>query len=320
LPQLNHRSLLIAGVLLLSFADLAHFGGTLYPLTNPAALFPSTPNIAIVRNDPDVQAHQARIMTPTGGVWLRFTNYKDFRQSVPNYQMLWADSLVPNSMMPYGLSDAFGYEPVALKNMETAAGNAAWAFDPKAPAKHRAEAATLSGALGVKYITLCRVTPPEDTLPSLTAVRTAPTLAPPGRKQGPQASIYLSTNTKWQPRAHLGISGEAVALTDDGPDRVTLSFQTITPDRLILEDTQAAGWQATLDSQPTSIATYKNCLRSVVIANPGQHRVIFSYNPTPFRLGLYFSLLTLAGLIGAGIFSLTRKLIEREGFRPRRVE
>ena len=320
LPRIGGKNFLTAGIVLLAFADLAHFGQTIYPLADPTALFPKSPNIAIVQSDPDIQAHQARILAPTGGVWLRFTSYKDFRQSVPGYQALWADTLTPNLMMPYGLRDAFGYEPVALKTMETAAGGAARDFDPKASAKERAEAAAVSGALGVKYVAVCRVTPPERTLPGLAAVRVAPNLAPPGAARGPQASIYLSRNTKWQPRAHLASASSAVSLTDDGPDQVTLNFRTLVPDRLILEDAQAAGWRASLDGQPVPIATYDKCLRAVAVPAPGLHRVVFSYVPTAFRLGLYLSLLTLTGLISAACFSLTRKLAGREGFRRGRVE
>jgi len=307
-------------ILLWTFADLMHFGRTLYPLVNPAVLSPVSPNVALVQNDPDVAAHQARILAPTGGVWLRFTSPKDFRQATPNYQTLWADTLTPNLMMSYGLQDAFGYEPVALKNIETAASGAARAFDPKASAKDKAEAAALSGALGVKYIAVCRVTPPEQTISHMVSVRAAPTLAPPGRQYGPKALLYLSRDTQWQPRAHLEHSAAFVQLTGNGPDQVTLTFQTTALDRLILEDTQAAGWQAALDGNNTPIETYQGCLRAVDVPQRGLHHVVFTYAPTPFRLGLYVSLLTLAGLVGAANFALTRKLGRREGFRRRHAE
>ena len=320
MPRLNRQRLLVAGVLLLAFADLAHFGRTLYPLADPAALFPVSPNVALVQSDPDIAAHQARILAPTNGIWLRFTTPKDFRQMTPEYQTLWADTLTPNLMMPYGFSDAFGYEPVALRNIETASAHAARDFDPKAPLGTRNEAAALSGALGVKYVAVCRVTPPEQTISGLVSVRAAPTLAPPGRQHGPKALLYLSRNTRWQPRAHLEQSALPVHLADNGPEEVVLTFQTAAPDRLILEDTQATSWQAAVDGQHVPIETYQGCLRVVNVPQPGLHRVVFTYAPTPFRLGLYLSLLTLAGLIGAASFGLARKLTGREGFRSSRAE
>ena len=125
------RGVIFALILLLAFADLAHFGRTLYPLADPATLFPVAPNVAAVQADPDVRAHQARILAPRAGVWLRFTSHKDFRQSVPGYQTLWADTLTPNLTMPYGLLNAYGYEPVALKDAEATAGKAAMPSIPK---------------------------------------------------------------------------------------------------------------------------------------------------------------------------------------------
>jgi hypothetical protein len=308
------------GLLLLAFADLTHFGRTLYPLADPAALFPVAPNVAAVQSDPDVRAHQARILAPTAGVWLRFTSLRDFRQDMPGYGTLWADTLTPNLTMPYGLQDAYGYEPVALKDAQTTGGKAAQAFDPKAKSEERAQAARLAGALGVKYVAVCRVTPPEDTLPGLTPVRAAPTLAPPGKRRGPAGFIYLSRNARWQPRARLEGSPIPVALAEDGPDRVTLTCTTTAPARLILADTQAAGWRATVDGHTGRIETYGGSLRAVWLPAPGAHTVVFSYSPTPYRVGLYLSLLTLAGLAGAAAFAGARNVSRRGGIGGRGVE
>ena len=316
------RSRLIAGAVIgLAFLDLAHFGQTLYPLTDPAALSPPAPNIARVQADPNVAAHQARVLAPTGGIWLRFTTAKDFRQGVPNYQALWADTLTPNLTMPYGVPDAFGYDPVALKNIQMAAVKAARGFDPKATPKDRAAAAALSGTLGVKYVVTCRVTPPEASLPNLFAVRSDSTLALPGRTHSPSARLYLSRSAKWQARARLERENSAaVQIAEEGPDQVALTFTSAVPDRLVLADTQAAGWQAAVDGRPAPIDTYAGCLRAVSVPQPGFHRVVFTYAPTPFRLGLYLSLLTLAGLCGAGSCAAARKFSAREGFSGGRGE
>ncbi len=314
-PSLGRRGWLTAGIVVLTFADLAHFGRTLYPLTDPSALLPVSPNIARVQRDPDIRNYQARVIAPTNGVWLRFTSPKDFRQDNPNYQTLWADTLTPNSMMPYGLRDAFGYEPVALKTTETAAVKAVRAFDPKASQADRDRAAALCGALGAKYVATVRVAPPEPAVPGLVPVRAAPTLAPAGSKRSPAAFVYLSRNLKWQARAHLEHSSAPVHLAEDGPDRLTLTFQTSQPDRLALEDAQAAGWSASLDGHTVPITTYQSCLRAVAVPSAGAHTVMFTYAPTPFRLGLYVSLLTLSGLLGAASFAWARKIGAREGIR-----
>ena len=302
-------------LILLAFADLAHFGRTLYPLADPSALFPITPNVVAVQADPDVQAHQARILAPSAGVWLRFTSPRSYRQDVPGYQSLWADTLTPNLTMPYGLADAYGYEPVSLKNAEATARKADRSFDPAATAGDRAQATERAGALAVKYVAVCRVRPPERSLPGLAAVRADPTLDParPSRKREAQAFVYLSRNTEWQPRARLEGSATPVLLQENGPDEVRLSCVSTGPARLILADTQAAGWTATVDGGAVPIGTTDGCLRAVRLSQAGPHAVAFSYRPTPFRLGLYLSLVTLAALAGAASGGAARKIFRRGG-------
>jgi len=308
-------------LLLLAFADLAHFGRTLYPLADPAALLPSSPSIAAVRADRDIQAHQARILAPTPGVWLRFTNYKDFRQNIPDYQAKWTNTLVPNRMMSYGLLDAYGYEPVPLRDAQDVDGGAEFAFEPRASVDDRAQAAARAGMLGVKFVALCRVEPPEKTLRGLLPLRADPTLNLPGRRHSAPAFIYLLRNSRWQPRARLEDSPAApVPLTDAGPDQVTLMPVTRGAETLVLADTQAAGWQATVDGVAAPIATTGGCLRAARLPGAGAHRVIFSYRPTLFRLGLYFSLLTVLGLLACAAQALSRKIFRMEGFARRGVE
>jgi hypothetical protein len=304
-PQPNRRFAMGSCAILLAFADLAHFGQTLYPLVSPSILFPQSPNITAVQADADIAAHQARILAPTNGVWLRFTNYKDFRQSAPNYQALWADTLTPNLTMPYGLSQADGYEPVAYKTTEAATSLTERGFAPKASARDQATAAAQAGRLGVKYIAVCQVQPPEKKLPGLVLIRAAPTLSEVGHPRA-IASVFLSQNSFWQPRAHLSGSKVAVALTDDGPDQVSLTVTTLAPARLILEDTAAAGWHATVDGHETPIQSVSGCLRAVPISTAGSHRIEFAYSPTPFRIGLYLSLLTVLLLTSAGSFAIAR--------------
>ncbi len=308
--RLRVSRVLIAGLCLLAFADLAHFGRTLYPLVNPGQLSPVSPNVAKVQADPDVQAGQARILAPTEGVWLRFTNYKNFGQSAPNYQTLWADTLTPNLTMRDGLPDAFGYEPVALKNAQSTAGGAAHEFETKATPKEQQSAAGDAGALGVKYIALCRTDPPD--LPGLSVLRVAKTLRPPAR-------VFLCRNLRWQPRARLLGQNAPVTLTQNGPDRVTLTWTSHSAGWLILADTNAAGWTAMLDRYAVPIHSYGGSLRALDVQTAGPHRAEFAYAPEAWRLGLYVSLLTLSALCAAGAFTavraLVRKFMRRGGIR-----
>lgn len=315
------RTAAISLVLLLTFLDLAHFGRTLYPLTEAASLRPVSPNMARVLSDPDIGAHQARILAPTPGVWLRFTNYKDYEQNLPNFQREWADTLTPNLAMSYGLRDAYGYEPVPLKNSQGTTGLTAEAFYPQATVGQRTQAAEQAGVLAVKFVAVCRVNPPETTVPGLISLRAAPTIAPPRAKPSPPAFIYLSQNTRWQPRAHLASAPTTpTALIDGGPDRVLLYPVTTGADTLVLADTQAAGWLATADGVPAMIETTHGSLRAVRLRRHGRHTVVFFYHPTLFVVGLYLSLLTVLCLTAGTACAVSRKIFMREGKRPEEVE
>ena len=310
----------VAGLCLLVFADLAHFGRTLYPLVTPGVLSPMSANVVRVQADPDVRAGQARVLAPTEGVWLRFTSHRSYEQNVPNYQTLWADTLTPNLTMTNGLANAFGYEPVALKNAQVTTGSASHAFETKALPKEQHLAAADAGALGVKYVALCRVDPPAADLPGLVTVRQSATLRPPGHAQGPEAQVFLCRNTRWLPRARLAGQSAPVMLTQQGPDRVRLSWTSPRAGRLVLADTNAAGWAATLDGHAVPIQAYGGSLRALDIPTAGPHRAEFVYAPEAWRLGLYVSLLTLSGLCGTAAFAVTRKFRRGEGIRPRAGE
>ena len=317
LPLLKASTLVL---LLVTFADLTHFGRTIYPLVELTAL-PKAPMIAVISADPDIKSHQARILAPTPGVWLRFTSVKDYRQGLPDFQSRWADTLTPNLMMPYGLSDAYGYEPVTLKNAQKAGGSAAQAFYPLASSQQRNQAAEMAGVLAAKYIIICRVNPPEMTIPGLIPKRQEPTIAPPGKELSDTTYIYLSRNSHWRPRVRL-VSDPTVpvTITADEPDRVELIPITSGDDTLILADTNAAGWTAAIDGKPAQIKTTEGSLRSVPLQGSGAHRVIFTYRPALFLLGLYLSLLTVLGLSAALSYTAARRIASTGGIWRHDVE
>ena len=236
---------LIAAVLLLAFADLTYFGRTLYPLADSARCSRSRRHRRRPVGPRTCEHTRARILAPTAGVWLRFTGLKSFRQDVPGYQTLWADTLTPNLMMPYGLRDAYGYEPVALKTRRRRTATRQ-RRSTRRPSRKYGRRREPRGRARREVHRRLRVTPPETTLPGLVPVRAALTLAPPGRQSGPGASVYLSRNAQWQPRAHLEGSSVPIGIQEDGPDRVTLTCLTTGPARLVLADTrQRAGRRRT---------------------------------------------------------------------------
>ncbi len=315
LERIRHRvrrpRVLAAIVVLLAFADLAHFGRTIYPLADPGTLFPVTRTVAALQNDPQILAHQARFMAPDSArVWQRFTGHKDYRQDAPGYQALWADTLTPNLPMAYGLPDAYGYEPVTRRDAQQALGALQSLFRPNAPYAERDRAAADAGFYGVRFVATDRVLPPEPSLPGLTPLFADPSLPPLTTKRGAQVSrVFLSLNSRWQPRARLvmslgGASPAPARITEDTPDRVTVTADDTGQPYLLLADTLHPGWSATVDSRPVTISRAAGFLRAVPLPGPGPHTVVFAYRPVTFLLGLYLTLLTAGGLLGAAVFGL----------------
>lgn len=333
-------------IVIIAFADLAHFGRTIYPLADAARVFSTPPLVARLQADPLFRTHQARYLAPDSDrTWQRFTSKKTFRQDAPDYLLLWAGTLTPNLMMPPGLPNAYGYEPVTRWDTQAVTGTANDLFRPDRTAAEHARAAAWAGRLGVAYVATLRAGPPEASLPGLAPVLSEPTL-PPLRAGAAPDRVFLSRNTRWQPRARLvtdfvtvgapararpplsGLPGgarptviagpvpfppsaptvTAAAIVEDDPDRVSVTASPARPALLVLADTRHPGWSVTLDGRPAPLLSADGCLRAVALPRPGPHRVVFSYRPTSFRLGLYVSLFTALFLIAYGAYGLALNL------------
>lgn len=78
---------------------------------------------------------------------------------------------------------------------------------------------------------------------------------------------------------------------------VTLAVETDQPGYLVLADAYYPGWQATLDSQPTSMWRANYAFRAVYVP-AGQHTVQFVFDPVIWKVGVAVSGMTLLGLVG----------------------
>ncbi len=102
-----------------------------------------------------------------------------------------------------------------------------------------------------------------------------------------------------QPLDANDISGTAT-IRHDEPERVEIEVDIASTAYLILADTFDPGWSASIDDTPTQIAPANIAFRAVLVP-AGKHRVIFTYRPARFALGLGF---TSFGLIVAACFLL----------------
>lgn len=122
-------------------------------------------------------------------------------------------------------------------------------------------------------------------------------LPPPWRLAAvdPLTGVALYRNTAVQPRARLA-TGEAAVVREDC-STVEVSVRCTAPDRLLLADPMLPGWTATLDGVPLPITGVRPVGR-VVSVPPGEHRVLFRYEPPGWSAGWVAA---LAGALGCGV-------------------
>ena len=231
----------------------------------------------------------------------------------PEEWMEWnRDTLLPNLALPEGLEEVFGFDPAEFIRI--------------ARFKNTPFRAETFQMLNVKYLVKAKVTCrfPQD--PDLNMLC-----------NDLDHDLQVTRNEGYFPRAFL-VDG-IVAARDDAqflkllastdfrkdvillrPDFEARSGQTFlpapvpsyrnrevvveinnpVPGFLVLSDTYFPGWEAELDGQPTRILRANYLVRAVAL-EPGEHRIVFTYRPWPWRIGRDVSLVSL-GLIPLLLF------------------
>lgn len=104
--------------------------------------------------------------------------------------------------------------------------------------------------------------------------------------------------------AEASITGTA-ELVRYQPSRVEIRAMMSTPGFVVLSDSFAGGWRATVDDAPAEILRANRFARAVAVA-AGEHRLVFEYGPPNQRLGIAISLATALLLAVAAGISLRR--------------
>lgn len=82
-----------------------------------------------------------------------------------------------------------------------------------------------------------------------------------------------------------------VKIVDYRPNKIVININAKNNNLLFLSDSYFPGWKAYLDSEETKIYRANYNFRAVPVS-AGNHRLIFSYEPSSFQLGLKISLIT----------------------------
>jgi len=336
------RRAVCAFLLAVVCADLLPFSRTLNPLAarNVWAINGEASEVSSFPQPPSPFPPRRRLYhTDESGVWRRYVSYKTYQGVAdPAEVRAFLESLAPNTPTRFGLYDANGYEPVRRADIavlldavkvQTKEWNRARRRKSGAPGHaRRLPAPPLFNALavGATVSETSELSPLErgggSRLPAAnnratlwTNWRTAPNA---------RAAAALVTRPDWNgvPVA-VGVpsvpspeeTGETppvslIALSANGPNAVTVAL----PARhraglVVLSDTNAPGWTATVDGRPAVIHSVNGAFRAVWVAASAKN-ITFRYNPAPWRVGLFASLFAL-GMMGTAFAYAATIRVER---------
>lgn len=100
-------------------------------------------------------------------------------------------------------------------------------------------------------------------------------------------------------------ASEKVRVEYPRSDRVELEANLETPGIVVLADVYYPGWKLTIDGRPAPIYRINRMMRGAAI-EAGTHRLVYSYDPDSFRVGLIFSAAGLAATLGLAAFAVRR--------------
>jgi len=284
----------MAGLVLL---DLLVFGWGLVPSVD-RALYAGRSRVGVsLTTGPAV----SRIFWPAGeqpepGYELKFRRFFRFDRFGPRDLAFWRplrETLLPNLGMLDGVASANNFEPLLLGHYAAVAGVAHQM--PRAAealgATHLVTATLdaephvtpLPGAPGRAWVVYrARALPLERTLVALTDLAF-----------DPAAEVLLPPGTA--PAVTAAGPGEAALTLQDGPNRVTIRAVLDRAGVLVLADSWAPGWEATVDGRTAPLLRANYAFRAVYLP-AGEHEVRMTYRPWTARVGGAISLLSAAGL------------------------
>ncbi len=109
--------------------------------------------------------------------------------------------------------------------------------------------------------------------------------------------------------AFENITGDAKVLPGE-PGHVTVSVEMHTPGMVVLADAYAAGWEATYNGKPVTIAKANYALKGVVVP-AGKGTLEFSYRPPGFKWGLVIMAGAVVAVLAAALGNARAKRAER---------
>ncbi|MGH6692227.1 MAG: YfhO family protein [Gammaproteobacteria bacterium] len=120
----------------------------------------------------------------------------------------------------------------------------------------------------------------------------------------PLAESFVEGDSGLDDAAKAPVRGAAAVIVRDDPQVVEVQATLVVPGLVVLADTFAQGWRATVDGQPAPILATNHLFRGVP-APAGNHVVRFEYRPGSLAIG---ATLSLAGALALALLGWRLKL------------
>jgi uncharacterized membrane protein len=105
----------------------------------------------------------------------------------------------------------------------------------------------------------------------------------------------------------LPSKSESVEVSYPNPQRAILMVTLESPGLVILADMDYPGWQLTIDDEPAPIHRVNVSMRGAIVP-AGPHRLVYSFAPRSFRIGLIGSIFGLGAWLLLGLYCVFRPL------------
>jgi hypothetical protein len=101
---------------------------------------------------------------------------------------------------------------------------------------------------------------------------------------------------------------ESVVVLKVDPEHIELAADLRAPGVIVLAETYYPGWELSIDGQPAPILRVNRMMRGASV-EAGSHRLVYSYRPHSFRLGMMVSLAALAVVALLGVWAAFSRLL-----------
>jgi hypothetical protein len=100
-------------------------------------------------------------------------------------------------------------------------------------------------------------------------------------------------------------ASESVSVRYPNPQRAVLEVTLESPGLVILADVHYPGWQLAIDEQPAPIYPVNVSMRGALVS-AGPHRLVYTFAPRSFQIGLVVSIFGLAAWLALALFCVFR--------------